>query len=50
MTPEESAVTHLLAQRAHGRCTLEEGCITLSWKGLPMERRNGPYRIAKAKE
>ena len=29
---------------------LEEGRITLSWKGLPMERRNGPYRIAKAKE
>ncbi|QZD90451.1 DUF3253 domain-containing protein [Qipengyuania aurantiaca] len=29
---------------------LEEGRITLSWKGLPMERRNGPYRIAKARE
>ena len=29
---------------------LEEGCIALSWKGVPMDRRDGPYRIAKARE
>ena len=29
---------------------VEEGRITLSWKGVPMERRDGPYRIGWAKK
>lgn len=28
---------------------LEEGRITLSWKGEAMEQRHGPYRIARAR-
>ncbi|EDL49240.1 DUF3253 domain-containing protein [Erythrobacter sp. SD-21] len=29
---------------------VEEGRIRLSWKGAALERRDGPYRIARAKE
>ena len=29
---------------------LGEGRIVLSWKGEPMPRRNGPYRITAAEE
>ncbi len=25
----------------------EAGAITLSWKGVPMQKRRGPYRIAR---
>lgn len=27
---------------------LEDGLITLSWKGQPLARRTGPYRISAA--
>jgi Protein of unknown function (DUF3253) len=26
---------------------LDGGTITLSWKGVPMQKRRGPYRIAR---
>ena len=80
MTPEESAVLHLLARRAPNATLcpseaardlagdggdwrahmddvhravdrlLREGRITLSWKGVLMDKRDGPYRIAKTPE
>jgi hypothetical protein len=27
---------------------LDDGLITLSWKGRPLPRRSGPYRIGRA--
>jgi len=26
---------------------VQAGAITLSWKGVPMQKRRGPYRIAR---
>lgn len=26
---------------------LARGAVTLSWKGVPMQKRRGPYRIAR---
>ncbi|WP_073975752.1 DUF3253 domain-containing protein [Erythrobacter donghaensis] len=26
---------------------LKQGSIALSWKGVPMQKRRGPYRIAR---
>jgi hypothetical protein len=26
---------------------LDEGAISLSWKGVPKQKRRGPYRIAR---
>jgi hypothetical protein len=26
---------------------VEQGAVSLSWKGTPMQKRRGPYRIAR---
>ena len=38
----EMAAVHAAADALHDR-----GAIALSWKGVPMQKRRGPYRIAR---
>lgn len=38
---------HMDAVHAAVDALTEQGTITLSWKGTPMQKRRGPYRIAR---
>ncbi|TAD71989.1 MAG: DUF3253 domain-containing protein [Sphingomonadales bacterium] len=45
--PEGDWRAHMDAVHAATDALLESGAITLSWKGLPKQKRRGPYRIAR---
>ena len=39
---------HMPAVHAAVDAMVEIGSVSLSWKGVPMPQRDGPYRIARA--
>ncbi|NCP14205.1 MAG: DUF3253 domain-containing protein [Sphingomonadales bacterium] len=45
--PEGDWRAHMDAVHAAVDTLTEDGTIALSWKGAPMQKRRGPYRIAR---
>jgi hypothetical protein len=45
--PDGDWRAHLNAVHAATDTPAQQGMITLSWKGTPMQKRRGPYRIAR---
>lgn len=45
--PDGDWRAHLDAVHAAADALAETGTIALSWKGAPMQKRRGPYRIAR---